>query len=90
MMTKLGNPITARSLLHQWVVEQNGRASPEEIMYDTPLLERRIITSLQIMELILFIERLRGASIDVRMIGPGSFSSIDAIMTHFFSEHMHG
>jgi len=89
-MMKPWNPTTTRSLLHQWVVEQNGRVSPEEITYDTRLLERRIITSLQIMELILFIERLRGASIDVQQIGPGSFRSINAIMTHFFSEQRHG
>jgi acyl carrier protein len=88
-MTKPVVPTTA-SLLHQWVIEQNGRVSPEEITYDTPLLEQRIITSLHIMELILFIERLRGASIDVRLIGPGSFRSINAIVTHFFSEQGHG
>jgi len=89
-MTKPWEPTTVRSLLHQWVVQQNGRVSPEEIAYDTPLLRQRIITSLQIMDLILLIERLRGASIDVRLIRPGSFHSIDAILTHFFSEHGHG
>jgi acyl carrier protein len=87
---KAWNPAATRSLLREWVVRQNGKVSPDQIADDTPLLERRIITSLQILDLILFIERLRGVSISVQLIKPGSFLSIDAIMTHFFSGPDHG
>jgi acyl carrier protein len=87
---KAWNPPATRSLLHEWVVNQNGKVSPDQVADDTPLLERRIITSLQILDLILFIERLRGVSINVQLIKPGSFCSIDAIMTHFFSGPDHG
>jgi hypothetical protein len=87
---KAWNPAATRSLLREWVVKQNGKVSPDQLADDTPLLERRIITSLQILDLILFIERLRGVSINVQLIKPGSFLSIDAIMTHFFSGLDHG
>ena len=81
---------TIRASLREWLVEQNGRISAAELDEDTPILERRIITSLQVLDLILTIERLRGGPIDVRLIKQGSFRSIDAIMRHFFSEQSHG
>ena len=87
---KAWNPPTTRSLLREWVVKKNGKLSPDDVADDTPLLDNRIITSLQILDLILFIERLRGVSIEVRLIKPGSFRSIDTIMTHFLSEPNHG
>jgi hypothetical protein len=77
-------------LLHDWLVQQNGKISAGDLDADTPILERKIITSLKVLDLILFIERLRGGSIDVRLIRRGSFSSINAIMKHFFSEQTHG
>jgi hypothetical protein len=79
-----------RTLLHDWLVHQNGKISAVDLDAETPILERKIITSLQVLDLILFIERLRGGSIDVRLIRRGSFSSINAIMKHFFSEQYHG
>jgi hypothetical protein len=89
-MIKSRDPATTRARLHEWVVKQNRRVLPGSVADDTPLLENRIVTSLQIMDLILFIERLRGAPMDVRLIKPGSFRSIDAIMTHCFEEQYHG
>jgi hypothetical protein len=89
-MMKAWNPPATRSLLREWVVKQNGKVSPDQVADDTPLLEQRIITSLRILDLILFIERLRGVSIDIQLIKPGSFHSIDAIMTHFFRGPDHG
>lgn len=90
-MTDTTDTITMTStLLHDWLVQQNGQISAGDLDADTPILERKIITSLQVLDLILFIERLRGGSIDVRLIRRGSFSSINAIMEHFFSEQTHG
>jgi hypothetical protein len=78
------DPTTARAQLHEWVVAKNGRIAPAELTDDTPILATRMVTSLQIMDLILFIERLSGLPIDVRRIKPGSFRSINAIIASFF------
>ena len=70
--------------LRAWVVRANGRIAPEELADDTPLIQERIITSLQVMDLLLLIERLSGRRVDARRIAPGSFHSIDAILERFF------
>jgi hypothetical protein len=56
------------------------------VPFDLAIIEQRIITSVQIMELILFLEHLRGEPINPMHIKPGAFSSIDSIYQHFFSE----
>ena len=88
-MTSISDQITARARLHEWVIAKSGRIAASDLADDTPILERRVVTSLQIMDLILFIERLRGLSIDVRRIKPGSFRSIDAIVDSFFGDDRH-
>ena len=74
-----------RAALRDWVVRTNGQVSPADIRDDTPILERRIVKSLDLMDLILFLEELRGLPIDVEALKPGVFRSIDAIWTNFFA-----
>jgi len=73
-----------RAALRDWVVRTNGQVSPADVRDDTPILERRIVKSLDLMDLILFLEELRGRPIDVEALKPGVFRSIDAIWTNFF------
>jgi hypothetical protein len=51
---------------------------------DTPLLEQKVLTSLQLMDLLLHVEQLRGRPIEVESLKPGAFHSIDALWSHFF------
>ena len=74
-----------RAALRDWVVRTNGQVSPADIRDDTPILERRIVKSLDLMDLILFLEELRGLPIDVEALKPGVFRNIDAIWTNFFA-----
>jgi acyl carrier protein len=74
-----------RAALRDWVVRTSGQVSPADIRDDTPILERRIVKSLDLMDLILFLEELRGLPIDVEALKPGVFRSIDAIWTNFFA-----
>ncbi len=75
-----------RRALREWVVS-HGRGVTEKTLSDeTPLLERRVITSLQIMDLILLVEELSGKRIDVQQLKPGVFHNINAIMLRFFGE----
>ena len=74
-----------RAHLARWVAERSQRVLAEEISGDTPILERRLITSVQVMDLILEIEQLSGKSIDVSRLKPGVFKDIDTIYRNFFA-----
>jgi hypothetical protein len=73
-----------RAALRAWVAERNPGVAPEAIADDTPLIEARYLTSLQIGELLLFIEELRRSSIDPASLKPGVFRSLDTICATFF------
>ncbi len=73
-----------RQSLRDWI-RDHGKLGGAELADDTPIIERRIVTSLQVMDLILHLEELRGSPIDVEGLKPGSFRSIDAIVAHFFA-----
>ena len=49
----------------------------------TPLLKQRILRSIHLPELIILLERLRGAPIDVERLAHGDFDSIDTIVERF-------
>ena len=70
--------------LRRFVAETCGRLRPEEVADDTPILERRLITSLQVLDLILHIEELSGRTIDAGRLKPGVFRDVNTIFTHFF------
>lgn len=77
------NRAAARHALRAWIVERNGDIRPEEIADDTPILERRIVSSLQLMDLILYVEQLSGRPIDPAWLRPGAFESVNAICDTF-------
>ena len=71
-----------RERLREWVI-RGGRIRREELRDDTPLLELRVITSLQLMDLILLVEDLAGRRVDVARLTPGLFRDIDTICRNF-------
>ena len=73
-----------RAALRQWVRER-APAAVGEVADDTPLISSRIITSLQVTDLLLLVEELRSAPIDPAMLQPGAFRDIDAIYAAFFA-----
>ena len=73
---------TRRQRLREWVID-GGRIRREDLRDDTPLLERRVITSLQVMDLILLIEELTGRPVVMERLKPGLFRDIDAICRNF-------
>lgn len=78
-----------RRALRDWVIKNSGRIKPEALTDDTPIIEQRIISSLQVMDLILFVEKLTGKPIDVEHLKPGVFRNISAIYRNFFPEPFH-
>lgn len=50
---------------------------------DMPLFTLRVLRSVHLPELIILLERLRGAPIDVEQLRIGDFDGIDAMMASF-------
>ena len=76
----------AHDALRAWIVATSGKVRPEEIEDDTPVLEQRIISSLHVADLILFIESLRQGPIDYSRLNGKSLRSIDTMYEAFLAE----
>lgn len=76
----------ARELLRQWLLKNSKIQPLHSIADDTNIIEERIITSVQTFDLINFIERISGESIDLSLAKPGTFHSINAICATYFKE----
>jgi acyl carrier protein len=74
-----------REALRRWITDASKRAEQPLITDSTPIIEERIITSLQVMDLILYIEKLRGRRVEMDDLRPGVFNNIDAIYASFFA-----
>jgi len=74
--------VARRERLREWVI-RGGRIRREELRDDTPLLESRVITSLQLLDLILLIEELAGRPVDIARLKPGLFRDLDTICRNF-------
>jgi acyl carrier protein len=77
--------IEIRQSLREWIAKTNGKIRAEDLNDDTPIIERRIISSLQLTDLILMLEKLSDNLIDVEMLKPGAFRDINAIYQNFFA-----
>lgn len=74
-----------RTKLRDWILK-HAKAAPTSAFSDqTLLLEEGILSSLDIVEFVLFIESLRGEDVDVDDIEPEVFTSIDTLVAAFFA-----
>ena len=74
-----------RDSLKRWIAETSARATMEQLDDHTPLFRSGILKSVQVSDLILYIEELAGRSVDVEQIKPGVFRDIDTIYRTFFA-----
>ncbi len=73
-----------RQQLRTWIVNR-AKDKPDGFRDDIPILESGILSSLDIVELILFIENLRGGvEVSVEDLDSGAFRDVDAIYRSFF------
>jgi acyl carrier protein len=72
-----------RQKLRGWI-SSHAKASAKDMRDDTKLLDEGILSSLDIVELVLFIESLRGEEVDTEAIEPEVFTSIDTLYAAFF------
>lgn len=72
-----------RRELRSWIVD-HAKSPIADLQDDVPILERGILSSLDIVEFVLFVENLRGSEVDTDAIEPEVFTSIDTIYGAFF------
>lgn len=77
------NTVAGRSKIRQCLANLKPDLDLEQIDDDTPLLESRVITSFDVLELILHLEDVRGRPIDRRELVPGSFRDVATISRVF-------
>lgn len=75
----------AQAKLRDWLATTAG-IDARAIAPDTRLVAERILTSLMVLDLILFIEELRGAPLDPASIRPAAFQTIAAIAATFLGD----
>ena len=71
--------------IRQWLLKKS--LTNKTVSLSTPLLKEKIINSVQIMDLILYIEHLSHGSVKAEQINPNSFNSIDSIYSAFFENN---
>lgn len=73
-----------KDTLRHWIATRSGRVAADAIADDTLILERGIVSSLHVVELIAFVEGMREQGLHVEELRPGAFRSIDTIYAAFF------
>jgi len=73
-----------RAALRQWILKRAQAEAGRELRDDTPILEPGLLSSLDVVELILFIESLRGEEVDVELIEPEALTDVNALYDTFF------
>ena len=71
-----------REKLRAFVLDSTESAIAD-LTAQTHLFENGILKSIQVMDLILFVEEISGQEIDVEGLKPGAFKDIDTIIKNF-------
>jgi acyl carrier protein len=72
-----------RLALRAWLLERSPSLVRAEFRDTTPLIERGILSSLQVVELLLWIEQVTGQPVDMAALVPGSFRDVNSICERF-------
>ena len=80
------NPEKARKIVRECLTALCPDTDFNLVGYYEPLLERRLITSFQVIDLILHLEHRRGQPIQRSKLEPGSFRDIATIARIFLEE----
>lgn len=72
-----------RQELRSWILGKAPRLADAELTDHTALFEQRYLRSVHLPELLLYLESLRGAAIEVDSLRPGDFRDIDSIVLRF-------
>lgn len=68
--------------VHDWILERNPDLT--DLQPETDIIDSRIVDSLQFVELVLFIEDLRGTALESNDVSLDSFRTLKSIEQTFF------
>jgi acyl carrier protein len=75
-----------RARLRGWIAKHARKPLTPNFDDQTPVLELGILSSLDIVEFVLFIESLRGNELDPDNIQPEAFTNVSTLCSAFFAE----
>jgi acyl carrier protein len=75
----------ARRSLRNWVVRR-GNVTEEQLGDDSGLVADGMINSLDIFDLIAYLESLRGVALDMQALSGDEFRSINSLLKAFFRD----
>lgn len=77
---------SVKDKLRDWVVSRSKvPVSAAEFDHDTPILEGGYLSSLDIVEFVLYVESLRGEEVDMEDLEPEVFTSTNTMYQAFFA-----
>ena len=74
-------------MLREWIHTANPTAVALCMDPDTDLIKSRILESLQVVDLVLFLERQTGREILSEHLNPDTFRTLNSIFLNFFAAH---
>lgn len=75
-----------RTELRNWIRARAKMPPSKELLDSTPILDQGILSSLDVAELILYIESLKGEEVDIAAIEPKVLKNVDTLYIAFFGE----
>jgi acyl carrier protein len=73
-----------RQRLRTWILARAKASADKLPTDDTPILASGLLSSLDVVELILYVESLRGEEVDIDSIEPAVLTNIDTLYQGFF------
>lgn len=77
--------LEVKGKLRDWIAKHAKKPLTSEFNDETPVLELGILSSLDVVEFVLFIEDLRGGEVDADAIEPEAFTNINSLYSAFFA-----
>jgi acyl carrier protein len=74
-------------MLREWIHSANPTAAALCVDPKTDLIKSRILESLQVVDLVLFLERQTGREILAEHLNPDTFRTLNSIFLNFFEAH---
>ena len=78
------NESEIRDQLRDWILQNCKETPAGGLQDDTPILESGLLSSLQVVEFILFVESVRGDEIDLDSLEPEVLTNLNTIYDEFF------
>ncbi len=76
---------TVKDKLRAWIISKNPGIDTGALTNQTALITQKYVSSVQMLDLILYIESLGAVDLDPEKLNPQSFASIDVIYQTFFT-----